>query len=158
MNKSLGNAKLIYINSIEQQFARGGDQNRMYLAWHVHLGFDKFYPGDVSGLTVILWADTGEVCSIDRVIVDSGITDASAQQTIYNTTESIEAIQPHYNGVTTQAIGISVLAGIVFVLLSTSKLIVCGGKKRVCKYLGALLCISVACSMILLPSAMLYPL
>jgi hypothetical protein len=45
----------------------------MYLAWYVPLGFDKFYPGDVSGLTVILWADTGEVCGMDRVIVDSNI-------------------------------------------------------------------------------------
>jgi hypothetical protein len=69
--ESLGYAKLIYVNSKEQVFARGGDPYRMYLAWHVPLGFDRFYPGDVSGLTVILWADTGEVCGMDRVILNS---------------------------------------------------------------------------------------
>ena len=65
--ESLGEAKLIYVNSVEQEFARGNDPFRMYLAWYVPLGFNRFYPGDVSGVTVILWADTGEVCSMDRV-------------------------------------------------------------------------------------------
>jgi hypothetical protein len=71
--KSLGYAKLIYVNNREQEFARGGDPYGLYLAWLVPLGFDKFYPGSVSGLTVILWADTGEVCGLNRVIVDSGL-------------------------------------------------------------------------------------
>ena len=64
--KSQGYAKLIYVNSREQAFARGGDSYELYLAWYVPLGFDRFCPGDVSGLTVILWADTGEVCGMNR--------------------------------------------------------------------------------------------
>jgi hypothetical protein len=63
--KSLEQAKLIYVNSVEQKYARGGDPFEMYLAWCVPLGFDKFYPGGVCGLAVILWADTGEVCGIN---------------------------------------------------------------------------------------------
>jgi hypothetical protein len=151
-DKSLGNAKLIYINSIYQQFAHGGDVNTMYLAWYVPLGFDKFYPGDVSGLTVILWADTGEVCSMDRVIVDSGIAGASAQQTIDNKTAVVQLNQPEKIGVATQAIGVSLLAGIVFASVCNSKIISTGRRKRVPKIIGVLFCIIIVISMIFLPT------
>ena len=75
--ESLGYAKLIYINNKAQEYARGGNPYEMYLAWCVPLGFDKFYPGSVSGLTVILWADTGEICGLNRVIVDNSFADAN---------------------------------------------------------------------------------
>lgn len=150
--ESLGNAKLIYINSVEEAFARDGDPYRMYLAWYVPLGFDRFYPGDVSGMTVILWADTGEVCGMDRVIVDSGLSNSFSPQTIEDTTAVGESPQYQPADLSTQAVGVSAVTGLAFVTLASSKLIVTGHKKRNCKLLGMLLCVSVAFSMIFVSS------
>jgi hypothetical protein len=70
--KSLGHAVLSYLNSKDQSSARGGDPFTLYPSWYVPLGFDKFYPGDVSGMTVSVWADTGEISTVGPVVVDSG--------------------------------------------------------------------------------------
>jgi hypothetical protein len=59
----LGHTHLTFINSADAASARGGDQTVFYLAWVVPMGFDKWYPGGVSMIDVILWADTGKVCS-----------------------------------------------------------------------------------------------
>lgn len=141
--KSLGEAKLIYVNSVEQEFARGKDPFRMYLAWYVPLGFDRFYPGDVSGLTVILWADTGEVCSTDRVIVDSNLAAASTQQTIEDKEAVVQTSQLGLTNLSTQAIGISAVVGIFWVLLITNRKIFSPVSiKRTGKFWGILLCAS----------------
>ena len=150
--ESLGNAKLIYVNSVDQKLARGGDPFSMYLAWYVPLGFDRLYPGDVSGMTVILWADTGEVCSMDRVIVDSKFGNAFADQT--SDTATVQQLQQ--SDFSTQAIGLSAVTGLIFVpLIASKKFLLTGNMKRTRKFFGTLLCALVALSMIFisLPSA-----
>jgi hypothetical protein len=147
--ESLGEAKLIYVNSVEQEFARGGDPDRLYLAWYVPLGFDRFYPGDVSGMTVILWADTGEVCSMDRIIVDSEFADSLEQQAIENEEAVVQSSQLRPTVFSTQAVGVLVVAGLVFASLGASQKIVATGlRKRGRKLLGTLLCALMAFSVI----------
>ena len=34
--------------------------------WYVWVSFDKFYPGNVYGMTVCVWADTGEIGSVQE--------------------------------------------------------------------------------------------
>jgi hypothetical protein len=51
-------------NYISKEEARGGDPLTLYPGWRVHLYFDKLYPGNVYGLNVGIWADTGEVHDI----------------------------------------------------------------------------------------------
>jgi hypothetical protein len=69
--ESLGHEVLSYLNLQDSASARNGDPFTLYPSWFVPLGFDKFYPGEVSGMTVSIWADTGEVSTIGPVIIDS---------------------------------------------------------------------------------------
>ena len=56
--------KLVFSNYIEKNQARGGDPLTLYPGWHIKLYFDKLYPGNVYGVEVAIWADTGEVHDI----------------------------------------------------------------------------------------------
>lgn len=80
--KSLGHESLIYLNLKNQSEARGNDPFTLYPAWFVPLGFNGFYPGGVSSMTVTLWADTGEVVAMQEVIVDSGLGLSTESNTI----------------------------------------------------------------------------
>jgi hypothetical protein len=71
--ESLGKAKISYVNFPDQSLARKGDPLTLYPSWYVPLGFDKFYPGDISGMTVTIWADTGEVSMMNPIVIDSGL-------------------------------------------------------------------------------------
>ncbi len=147
--ESLGEAKLIYVNSVQQEFARDGDPDRLYLAWYVPLGFDRFYPGDVNGMTVILWADTGEVCGMDRVIVDSDFVASLHKQAIEDEEAVVQSSQPQPTDSSTQAVGVLAVAGLVFVSLGASqKIMATGHRKRGRILLGTLLCASISFSVI----------
>ena len=56
--------KLTYGNYIWKKEARDGDPLTLYPGWHIKLYFDKLYPGNVYGVSVAIWADTGEVSDI----------------------------------------------------------------------------------------------
>jgi hypothetical protein len=63
---SIGNVTLNYINYYEQTpeiSVRGGNPFVLYPSWNVELGFDKVYPGSITGAIVKIWADTGTVSS-----------------------------------------------------------------------------------------------
>lgn len=64
---SVGNATLSYLNYNEDS-ARGNDPFTLYPSWYVPLGFDKVYPGSVTGAIVRIWADTGEVSTIEPMV------------------------------------------------------------------------------------------
>ena len=76
-NESFVISSLCYLNYDNQNDARGGNSFDLYPAWSITLGFDRFYPGDVSGLVVLIWADTGEVTAMHEIVTDSGLADAS---------------------------------------------------------------------------------
>jgi hypothetical protein len=67
--ESLGHATLSYLNFPNQSLARGGDPFTLYPSWYVPLGFDKVYPGGVTGIAVSIWADTGEISIIRPMVV-----------------------------------------------------------------------------------------
>ncbi len=48
--------------------SRDGDPLTLYPGWHVKLYFDKLYPGQVYGLNIGIWADTGEVNDIRELL------------------------------------------------------------------------------------------
>lgn len=79
--KSLSRTMLSYVNCPNQSLARGGDPFTLYPSWYVPLGFDKFYPGDVTGITVSVWADTGEVSSMSPMVADSAFGNSTAEAT-----------------------------------------------------------------------------
>ncbi len=65
---SIGNLTLSYLNYREEGTARGGDPFTLYPSWYVPLGFDKVYPGCVTGAYVRVWADTGEVSGVSPMV------------------------------------------------------------------------------------------
>ena len=56
----------------------------MYPSWYVPLGFDKVYPGGVTGAVVRVWADNGQVSSINPMIygADNEETTAVSDTTV----------------------------------------------------------------------------
>ena len=70
---SIGEAALTYLNYNEEtprQSVREGDPFTLYPSWYVPLGFDKIYPGGVTGAIVRIWADTGEISTTDPMLYD----------------------------------------------------------------------------------------
>jgi len=55
--------------------SRGGNPLTLYPGWHVKLYFDKLYPGNVYGLNIGIWADTGEVNDISTLMSMLGYPD-----------------------------------------------------------------------------------
>lgn len=51
-------------NYVTKKDARGGEPLTLYPGWYIKLYFDKLYPGNVYGVDVGIWADTGEVNDI----------------------------------------------------------------------------------------------
>jgi len=73
---SLEAATLSYVNCPDASLARDGNSFNLYSSWWIPIGFDKFYPGDVSGIAVTVWADTGEVSSKGLMYADSNFANA----------------------------------------------------------------------------------
>lgn len=62
---------LTFSNYPSKNDARNGTPLTLYPSWRVKLVFDQVYPGNVYGINVGVWADTGEVHDIRSMI--SGI-------------------------------------------------------------------------------------
>ena len=74
---SIGDVSLCYLNYQDTDSARGGDPFVLYPSWFVPLGFEKFYPDSVAGVYVRLWADTGKICDLVPMVVDSAGVESS---------------------------------------------------------------------------------
>jgi hypothetical protein len=55
--------------------SRGGNPLTLYPGWRVKLYFDKLYPGNVYGLSIRIWADTGEVNDVSTLMSALGYPD-----------------------------------------------------------------------------------
>jgi hypothetical protein len=70
--KTIFNTTLSYANYLEDTktvSTRSGDPYTLYPSWYIGVGFDKVYPGQVTGLSVRIWADTGNVSLVEPIIV-----------------------------------------------------------------------------------------
>ncbi len=141
--ESLGHESIAYLNYNNEIDARGRDPFTLYPAWYVPIGFDKFYPGDVSSMAVIIWADTGEVSAMQELVVDSGLARSSMDETINS--------QEISNGFSQQLlIPIAIFSGLLFgVIKSTSS----RGKIAYRRFWGILICISILFSALLVVSS-----
>ncbi|PVX23465.1 MAG: hypothetical protein CW691_10545 [Candidatus Bathyarchaeum sp.] len=147
--ESLSRAKLVYLNSKDEDFARGGDTFNLYPAWFIPLGFDEFYLGGVSGMTVILWADTGEVCSMNRAVTDNRpiVPDAVAIES-----EKVEAIQVDSQQSTMSPIIALIVAAFGIVSLAASYRAKLVSKRLSSKYWTVMLCTAILFSL-MIPTA-----
>ena len=92
--ESLTGTTLSYVNCPNASLARGGDLFNLYPSWYVPLGFDKFYPGDVSGIAVTIWADNGQVGSTDIMTTDNGIANNTQPTATSTTTQGVNQSSP----------------------------------------------------------------
>ncbi len=67
---NVGTPSLYYLNYMDHNLARDGKPLSLYPSWYVQVGFDKVYPGYVTGAIVRVWADNGEVSSVDPMIFE----------------------------------------------------------------------------------------
>ena len=68
-NFTVANAMLwetVYCSSLYADVARNEDSLALYPLRHIWVSLDKFYPANVYGFNVYIWADTGEICSINE--------------------------------------------------------------------------------------------
>ena len=115
---SLSDVTLSYVNCPNSSLARDSNPFALYPSWYVPLGFDKFYPTDVSGISVAVWADNGKIGSIGLMSADSSANVTQVTTQGFNSTLLSVPI----------AIGAIILIGALFVSKRrVSKL--AGGKK-----------------------------
>jgi hypothetical protein len=66
-----GSPVMNYLNYLNATEARGGDPFTLYPSWYIPVEFDKVYSGDVTGVIVRVWADTGEVNNISPMVFET---------------------------------------------------------------------------------------
>jgi hypothetical protein len=79
--ESIGDPTIYYLNYEDESSARSADTFTLYPSWNVPLGFDKVYPGGVTGVMLRIWADTGEVSSM-KPMVSSGASPTTNEETL----------------------------------------------------------------------------
>ena len=124
----------LYLNFPNQTLARGGDPFTLYPSWYVPVGFNQSYPGAVTGMTVTVWADTGEVSNTNPMVVNfASVTSADE-----------EAIKGGFNQGSTIAVPIVVIAlfSVFGVALVRRKKIFtfAGSRKLFPRFWGTLMC------------------
>jgi hypothetical protein len=156
-SESLNEATLSYVNFPNVTLARDSDPFNLYPSWWVPVGFNKFYPGDVSGIAVTVWADTGQVSSTELMYADSGF--GAALQNLASTSAQTMATQPadqnivktaNQNSITLIAPATLIIAFSAGILVANKKRIkLSGGKKLFHPTLWAV----ILCSTIILGTA-----
>jgi hypothetical protein len=134
-SKSIGYAKLSYVNFPNQSLARGGDPLTLYPSWYVPLGFDKFYPGDVTGMTVSIWADTGEISIMGPMVADSPLSSSAVEETV------TQGFTQQSTVLSTQIVIVALFSLVVVSIVSRKtafKLV--GSRKRFSRFWGTLIC------------------
>ena len=63
---TIGDPVLSYLNEFGADTR--GDAFELYPSWYVPIGFDKIYRGGITGVVVRVWADSGQVSSINPMI------------------------------------------------------------------------------------------
>jgi hypothetical protein len=95
------NVTLSYMNYDVQtplQSTRGSDPYTLYPAWYVGVGFDKIYPDGITGLNIWVWADTGNLGSVEPMkiqnlsVVSDETVSSSSVATIQTETNQVPAL------------------------------------------------------------------
>jgi hypothetical protein len=81
--------ELIFKEAGSASNARDSDQLALYPMWHIGVGLDKYYPGNVYGIYVDIWADTGQIRDIYEVF-STYETATVADSSISNYTSKVE--------------------------------------------------------------------
>lgn len=106
-------ATLNFGNYISKKEARGGDPLMLYPGWYIYLYFDKLYPGNVYGLDVGIWAETGEVHDISTLML-LGDYSSNGETNGY---KNFDWVEPNENSNDGTGLNAAQTAGIVLLIL-----------------------------------------
>jgi len=142
-SESLGHEVLSYLNNPNQSLARGGDPFTLYPSWYVPIGFNQSYPGSVTGITVTIWADTGEISSTNKMVVNfASATSADEEESTISTDE--QAITDGFDQASTilaAPIAVTALFSVFGVVLVSRKKVKFAGSRKLFPWFGGtLLC------------------
>jgi hypothetical protein len=158
-NFTIANAMLwetVFRSSLIADEARNENTLMLYPMYHIWVSLDKFYPGNVYGFNVYLWADTGEIAAINERVYT-----LDAPENLVATTEDY-IVEPLKGMVSANessasiafsqfaipALATAVLGTIpVWLLISKKR----NGPKQSAKLYGLLLCLAIFSTMLLVP-------
>jgi hypothetical protein len=133
--ESLGYATLSYLNFKDSSSARGGDPFTLYPSWYVPLGFDTFYVGDVTGITVSIWADTGKLSTMGPMVADIANDISAAKKT------DTQGFNQDSATLSAPIMIIAIFSAVGVSLVSRKKISTLLGNKRLfSKFWGTLIC------------------
>jgi hypothetical protein len=127
--ESLEAATLSYVNCPDANLARDGNSYNLYPSWWIPIGFDKFYPGDVTGMAVTVWADSGKVGSTELMYADSSFANAALATTVQSTIPTEDKVQQSIIMLTPSIIVVAIVC-VGVSLVTKAKLIWSSGTKK----------------------------
>jgi hypothetical protein len=156
MNFTVTNAMVwetVFFSNLYADQPRSQDPLTLYPIRHVWVSLDKFYPGNVYGINVYVWADTGEICYIhERVSTLDPLPELVAEDSDF----TVEVVNNQVSGGASQfSLALPVFAVItlgtvpVWFLLGRKKNLL---SRRLFKVGGVLLCL-LSLMMLLIPVA-----
>ena len=151
--------KTVFASNLESEVPRSADPLVLYPVRHVWVSLDKFYPGNVYGIEVFLWADTKEVASINErfstldppVDLAASVDDYAIQTSGEQSVNGVD-----YNFLLMSWVSFPLFAGVmlgffpVWLLLNGKKNL----PKRLCKIGGILFCVLVSSTIVFAPISM----
>ena len=154
--------QLVFCTSLYADRARSDNPLTLYPMWRIGVGLDKFYPGNVYGVYVDIWADTKEIrhvraafSTLDPQLIESQLFDESKVETLNDQASAGEA---QSNSISITRIALPAFAVVV---LGTAPVWLSRKKKasRFCnlpklhlfRIGGVLLCLLISSTMLLVP-------
>jgi len=138
--------KDIYLMNMPHAESIRGDLLTLYPLRHIWVSLDKFYPGNVYGIEVFIWADTKEICYVHERIstLDPPEELVASNEAVFGTPPPVQA-QTNSTPVTMMLlVGIGVFAlGLGSVLFVRKQVVA----KRFFKLSGVLLCLILVTTM-----------
>ena len=109
--------QLVFCTSLYADRARSDNPLTLYPMWRIGVGLDKFYPGNVYGIYVDIWADTKEIrhvraafSTLDPQLIESQLFDESTVETLNDQSSASEA---QLNSISITCIALTAFAVVV---------------------------------------------
>ena len=157
--EGVSETKLTFCNYPSKNESRNGDPLTLYPSWNIKLYFDKFYLGNVYGLDIAIWADTGEVNDIRPLFtmgyypsnVDPNDNEDASEYSSSNTEN--DKLDPNLTPIAWIALPITVVLGVTIGYSKRKKApheLHKVPKSNSLKLGGALLCLLISLTMVLM--------
>jgi len=98
-----------------------GDPLTLYPLWRIRLYLDKLYPGNVYGIYVMLWADTGEIYKVQEMMLMGSFSSGSEDIPELANEGSLKNINKYTWALTLLLIGTMIVTAVTTVICRRRK-------------------------------------